>query len=51
MFNVGGNKYRLVLEVHFRAGIVWLKFVGTHVQYDRVDVESVNDYQADAKRR
>ena len=44
MFNVGGNKYRLVVEVRYQAGIVWVKFVGAHVQYDRVDVETVNDY-------
>jgi len=43
-FNVGGNKYRPVVEVQYQAGIVWVKFVGTHVQYDRVDVETVNDY-------
>lgn len=44
VFNVGGNKYRLVVEVQYRAGIVWVKFVGTHAQYDRIDVENVNDY-------
>jgi mRNA interferase HigB len=44
VFNVGGNKYRLVVEVQYRAGIVWVKFVGTHSQYDRIDVESVNDH-------
>ena len=44
VFNVGGNKYRLVVEMQYRAGIVWVKFVGTHAQYDRVDVENVNDY-------
>ncbi len=44
VFNVGGNKYRLVVEVQYQAGIVWVKFVGTHVQYDRIDVETVNDY-------
>ena len=27
-----------------RAGIVWVKFIGTHEQYDRINVESVNDY-------
>jgi mRNA interferase HigB len=43
VFNVGGNKYRLVVEVQYQAGIVWVKFVGTHAQYDRIDVESVND--------
>ena len=44
VFNVGGNKYRLVAEVQYQAGIVWVKFVGTHAQYDRIDVETVNDY-------
>ena len=44
VFNIGGNKYRLVAEIQYRAGIVWVKFVGTHAQYDKIDVESVNEY-------
>jgi len=44
VFNVGGNKYRLVVEMQYRAGIAWVKFIGTHAQYDRIDVETVNDY-------
>jgi mRNA interferase HigB len=44
VFNVGGNKYRLVVEVQYQSGIVWVKFVGTHAQYDRIDVETVNAY-------
>ena len=44
VFNVGGNKYRLVVEMQYRAGIVWVKFLGTHEQYDRINVESVNAY-------
>ena len=30
VFNIGGNKYRLVVEMQYRAGIAWVKFVGTH---------------------
>lgn len=44
VLNVGGNKYRLVVEMQYRAGIVWVKFVGTHAQYDRIDVENVSEY-------
>ena len=44
VFNVGGNKYRLVVEMQYRAGIAWVKSVGTHAMYDPIDVESVNEY-------
>ncbi len=44
VFNIAGNKYRLVVEMQYRAGIAWVKFVGTHARYDTIDVESVNEY-------
>ena len=44
VFNIGGNKYRLVTEMQYRAGIVWVKFIGTHKRYDEIDVETVNEY-------
>ena len=44
VFNIGGNKFRLVVEVQYQAAIVWVKFVGTHAQYDRIDVETVNEH-------
>ena len=43
VFNVAGNKYRLVIEIQYPAGMVWVKFVGTHAQYDRIGVETVNE--------
>ena len=44
VFNIGGHKYRLVVEMQYRAGIAWVKFIGTHAQYDLIDVETVNEY-------
>ena len=43
VFNIGGYKYRLVLEMQYSAGIAWVKFIGTHAQYDKISVETVND--------
>ncbi len=44
VFNIAGNKYRLIVEMQYRAGIAWVKFVGTHAQYDKIKVENVNEY-------
>jgi len=41
VFNIGGNKYRLVVAVSYTAGIVLIKFVGTHADYDKINVETV----------
>lgn len=40
-FNIGGNKYRLVAHVRYDIGIVFIRFVGTHADYDRINVETV----------
>lgn len=44
VFNIAGNKYRLVVEIQYRAGIAWVKFVGTHARYNRINAETVNEY-------
>lgn len=41
VFNVKGNDCRLVVAVAYRIGVVYVKFVGTHAQYDAVDAENV----------
>ena len=38
VFNIGGNKFRLVAKVWFPGQAVWIKFVGSHGQYDEIDV-------------
>jgi mRNA interferase HigB len=42
VFNVKGNAYRLVVAVDFDKGIVWIKWLGTHRGYDRIDVTEVD---------
>ena len=37
IFNVGGNKYRLIVHAAYRHHRVLVKFIGTHAEYDRID--------------
>ena len=41
VFNIKGNDYRLVVAVDFEKGIVWIKWIGTHKNYDKIDVKEV----------
>jgi mRNA interferase HigB len=41
IFDIGGNKYRLVVHVAYRFKRVLIKFIGTHTDYDRIDPEKV----------
>ena len=41
VFNIKGNSYRLVVSVDFEKGIVWIKWIGTHRDYDDIDVTRV----------
>lgn len=41
VFNIRGNDYRSIVAVAYRVGVVYVKFVGTHRQYDAVDAETV----------
>jgi|SRR5437016_2604179 mRNA interferase HigB len=41
VFNIKGNAYRLVVAVDFEKGIVWIKWIGTHKDYDEIDVNEV----------
>jgi len=38
VFNIGGNKYRLVVKFWFPGQTIWIKFIGTHKEYDTIDV-------------
>jgi mRNA interferase HigB len=41
VFNVKGNSYRLVVAIDFEKEIVWIKWIGSHKTYDRIDVAKV----------
>jgi hypothetical protein len=48
VFNISGNSYRLVFAIDYEKGIVWIKWLGTHKDYDQIEVTEV-DYGAAAK--
>jgi len=41
IFNMKGNDYRLVVKINYPYRVVYVRFVGTHVEYDKIDVREV----------
>jgi mRNA interferase HigB len=41
VFDIGGSKYRLVAWVNFDYGVVYVRFIGTHRQYDAIDAQAI----------
>ncbi len=42
VFNIKGNDYRLIVAVAYRFQAVYIKFVGTHAEYDKIDANTVD---------
>jgi len=41
VFNIAGNKYRLVVRINYPHRVVYIRFIGTHSQYDAIDMQTV----------
>jgi mRNA interferase HigB len=41
VFNICGNKYRLIVKINYFAGIVFIKFIGTHKAYDKINIKEL----------
>jgi len=41
VFNVAGNKYRIVVWINYPYRVVYIRFIGTHRQYDRIDAQTI----------
>lgn len=45
VFNIKGNKYRLIVAMAYRMQYVYVKFIGTHAEYDEVDAAVVDQFK------
>ena len=41
VFNIKGNKYRLIVRVNYDYKMVWIRFIGTHAEYDKIDATKI----------
>jgi len=41
VFNIAGNKYRIVVWINYPFRVVYIRFIGTHAQYDAIDAQTV----------
>lgn len=41
VFNIQGNAYRLIVKVHYDRGFIYIRFVGTHDEYNRINAETI----------
>jgi mRNA interferase HigB len=47
VFNVKGNSYRLIVDIEYRIGIVFIIWIGTHKEYDNINVKEIKYVKAD----
>jgi mRNA interferase HigB len=50
IFQINHNDYRLIAEINYQKGWVFIKFIGTHAEYDKEDAASVNLFKNQKKK-
>ncbi len=41
VFNIKGNTYRLIVKINYHYQMTWIRFIGTHAEYDKIDAEKI----------
>jgi len=41
VFNIKGNHYRLIVKINYPYQMIWIRFIGTHAQYDKINAKTI----------
>ena len=41
VFNIKGNSYRLIVKINFDYQMIWIRFIGTHAEYDKINAKTI----------